>query len=82
MKARTFTLSPNEVEPIATNVTVEFESGNGITCYAKSTRSQIMHQLKAEHCNDAECNKYSQTIKAMLYQFDEAIDFPPATPIA
>lgn len=82
MKALTFTLSPNEQDPIATKVNTVFESGNEIISYAKSTRSQIMHQLRAEHCNDAECTKYSATIKAMLNQFDEAVDFPPATPIA
>jgi hypothetical protein len=81
MKATTFTLSPNEEEPIATKVLTAFENGNEIVTYAKSTRSQIMHQLRAEHCNDAECTKYSQTIRTMLNQFDEAAYFP-VPPIA
>jgi len=76
MKALTFLLSPNEENPIETKVTTAFESGNEIVTYAKATRSQIAHQLRAEHCNDAECTKYSQTIRTMLNQYDEAADFP------
>lgn len=79
MKA-TFLLRPNSITPEMTEVVTETDNGV-ITSYAKQNKLSIMHQLKAEGCNDAEITKYTQTIRTMLNQFDDATDFPSPTPI-